>query len=491
MIFDGSVTLGSAAVNQVQLIATATNPALNPCSIAVNTQTASNGFTFFGAGAIAGAATSLTLTGGGTLVIANSGTNSYGGGTFIQNGTIQLGVSNGLPTGGTVTLGNLSTSGTVDLNGYSQTLTGLTTGGTGSANTITNSNTSGLGASVLTLNGVVATFGGLITNGGGAGSLALQVNGGSLTLTGTNSYTGGTTINAGTLQVAQSGSLGTAPVISLQGGGTLAGITNTVVLPTATISIGTGGGFIAGATAGQTLIVQEAIGSSTNLLTVGGAGNTTIAGNITATTGSVSVIGSGLVNISGNILGTTGGVTMNGTNTLTLGGANTYTGINTINTGTLAVSSDGNLGAVPGGVTPTSITVSGTGTLDITQSTTINPNRGITLGASTTQIVVSSGATVNYGGLIASTTGLTFNSPGGTLVLSGANTFTGGITLSGGTLQVGVGRRRQLNQPGTDAKQRQHLSAEQCRRYDDYSHRRRRQHRFHRGEWRRLHDQHR
>ena len=124
-------------------------------------------------------------------------------------------------------------------------------------------------------------------------------------------------------------------------------------------------------------------------------------------------------------------LTKSGLGTLTLSDTNTYTGITTISGGTLKISSDRNLGAVPGSVTATSITFNG-GTLNTTGTFTLSTNRGITLtGAGT--INTDSGTTLTYSGVIAGASTLT-KSGAGTLTLTGTNTYTGGTTVSAGTL---------------------------------------------------------
>ena len=49
-----------------------------------------------------------------------------------------MGIANALPIAGTVTIGNTGTSGTLDLNGFGQTIAGLATAGTAASQTITN-----------------------------------------------------------------------------------------------------------------------------------------------------------------------------------------------------------------------------------------------------------------------------------------------------------------------------------------------------------------
>ena len=146
--------------------------------------------------------------------------------------------------------------------------------------------------------------------------------------------------------------------------------------------------------------------------------------------------------------GTIGGGSINlvetGTGTLTLTGANTYTGGTAIDGGVLSVSSDANLGADPGMATPGNVTING-GTLLASASFTLNSNRGIALGDPSTpstggEIDVAAGSTLTYGGVIANNTGgsdsLTVGSGTntGTLVLNGNSTFTGGVTLDAGIL---------------------------------------------------------
>ncbi|MBN8461065.1 MAG: autotransporter-associated beta strand repeat-containing protein [Verrucomicrobia bacterium] len=74
--------------------------------------------------------------------------------------------------------------------------------------------------------GTDTTFGGIIRNGGGGTVGIKKIGGGKLTLTGTNTYTGGTVVNGGTLELAAPGSLSFAPgangiVNGISGSGTL------------------------------------------------------------------------------------------------------------------------------------------------------------------------------------------------------------------------------------------------------------------------------
>jgi fibronectin-binding autotransporter adhesin len=151
----------------------------------------------------------LTVDNPGDSVVTVSGTNTYGGGTTVLAGNLRLGSSSSLPTGTALTLSALDLpAGTLDLNGNNATvssitvLTGPHTVLTGSTAQIINTNTNPAITATLTYAGVnsnPSTFSGNISdNANSAGSTtSLVVSSGSLTLTGTNSYAGNTTVNTG------------------------------------------------------------------------------------------------------------------------------------------------------------------------------------------------------------------------------------------------------------------------------------------------------
>ena len=121
--------------------------------------------TNFGITSAVGGSGALSKLGSGTLVLhADAG---YAGGTTISAGTLQLGSGRGSATGGI--LGNVANNGTLAFN---------------------RSNS--------------YTFGGLVS---GTGSVT-QLGGGTTILTADNTYTGGTTISAGTLQLGAGGATG-------------------------------------------------------------------------------------------------------------------------------------------------------------------------------------------------------------------------------------------------------------------------------------------
>ena len=136
------------------------------------------------AGTIAGPG-GLTKTGPGTLIL--TGASTYTGGTEIDAGTLQLGAGGSLASTGVL----LMTGGTFDLNGNDQTLAGLS----GSGGAIT------LGSGDLTVNQAGATR--LQRQDLRAPAALTKAGAGILGLNGASSYTGATTVNAGTLQLGR------------------------------------------------------------------------------------------------------------------------------------------------------------------------------------------------------------------------------------------------------------------------------------------------
>jgi autotransporter-associated beta strand protein len=161
--------------------------------------------------------TSLVKTGSGTLTINTAG-NSYSLGTFLKAGTIVLGVSNALPSGGALTMGSSTSNAILDLAGNSQQIGSLAaaSGASPAGQIISNSSTNSQATLIYSGSGG-STFGGTIQDAinGGNQSVALDVSSGLLSLTGSNTFTGATTINSGTLQLGsgvagQDGSIGSS-----------------------------------------------------------------------------------------------------------------------------------------------------------------------------------------------------------------------------------------------------------------------------------------
>jgi autotransporter-associated beta strand protein len=308
----------------------------------------------------------------------------------------------------------------------------------------------GAGAKTLTLQGsstAANTIGGAIVNSSSATSLT-KAQAGTWVLSGVNTFTGNTTISGGTLTIGGAGSLGN---------GSYAG------------TIANSGAFIYNSSVAQTL---SGVISGAGVLAQNGAGNLTLSATETFTggtsigVGSALIIGSGIITAAGKltnngafyynsttagsisgVISGSGTMNLNGTGGLTLGGANSYTGITAVTNGLLAISSDGNLGAVPGSVVANSITLNSGTTganygLRVAGNMTLNANRGIALGASGAAIQVAGGDTLAYNGIISGgpnfSMGPNYNTGSGTLILGGYNTYAGTTTIACGVLQLGA-----------------------------------------------------
>ncbi|MDF3812806.1 MULTISPECIES: autotransporter-associated beta strand repeat-containing protein [Rhodopseudomonas] len=142
----------------------------------------------------AGGTFALTKAGTGTQTL--SGTSTYTGATTIAGGALRGGAASSFSANSAFTVGS---GAFLDLGGFNETI-----GSLGGAGTVTNSGTNAqLSAGGLNQS---STFSGVIQN--GAGTVGLVKSGtGTLTLTGANTYTGGTSVSAGTLQIGTNGSL--------------------------------------------------------------------------------------------------------------------------------------------------------------------------------------------------------------------------------------------------------------------------------------------
>ncbi|EKO4292097.1 autotransporter-associated beta strand repeat-containing protein, partial [Salmonella enterica subsp. enterica serovar Altona] len=337
-----------------------------------------------------------------------SGTNSYTGGTTISGGTLVATNVEALGSGDVTddaTL-ELNTGGTFDnaISGSGQvvksgdkmlTLSGANSysGGTLiSDGTLVASNVEALGTGDVTNNATLElnTGGDFTNNISGSGQVEKSGDD-ALTLSGANSYSGGTLISDGTLVASNVEALGTGDVTD-----------------DATLELNTGGDFD-NAISGSGQVVK----SGDETLTLSGS-NTYTGGTLissgTLVANDVNALGTGDVtdnavlelNTGGdfiNSIGGTGRVEKSGDETLTLSGSNTYTGGTTINDGTLVA---------------TSVDALGSG--DVTDNATLELNTG-------------GDFTNNIGG-----TGRVEKSGDGTLTLSGSNTYTGGTTINDGTL---------------------------------------------------------
>lgn len=357
----------------------------------------------------------LTKSNTGTLTLTAA--NAYTGVTTVSGGTLKTTGSGKL---GSVNNGLAVTAGTLDLNGNNQGVGALSGAGTidnvttGTTNTLTVGNNNATGGN----------FSGLIKN--TTGTLSLTKTGsGTQTLSGANSYSGLTTVSAGTLTVQNNTALGTtAAGTSLSSGAVLrldkgagsdlaigaealtlngAGLTGS---PNGALRNVSGNNSYAGAItlgsasniqsdASQTLTLTGGIDNGGFLVTVQGAGNTTVS--------------------TGAITGA-GGLTKNDAGTFLLSANNTYTGPTNVTGGTLEIS--GGIG----------------GSIGSTSSLTIAP----------TATVLASGSSVSN---VLGSTATNVDLAGGTLRFSGSTVTQslGQLTLSqNSTLDFGAGSGDQV-----------------------------------------------
>ncbi|HEV2969686.1 MAG TPA: autotransporter-associated beta strand repeat-containing protein, partial [Pirellulales bacterium] len=151
----------------------------------------------------------LTQAGGGIVTL--TGTNTYTGTTNINAGTLQYGTGDpaALNTG-KVAFGGAAV---LDINGNSVSLASIS----GTTGTIDNVSAGGT-ATVTINNGSTNTFGGTIQNTTGTVAL-VKSGGGQLVLSGTNTYSGGTTISAASVKATGASSLGSGAVTVMPANG--------------------------------------------------------------------------------------------------------------------------------------------------------------------------------------------------------------------------------------------------------------------------------
>ncbi|BDV36763.1 hypothetical protein DSM21852_00160 [Methylocystis bryophila] len=388
-------------------------------------------------GGISGAG-GFAKQGGGVLIL--NGASAYQGATDVGAGTLRAGGSGVFAPTSAFTV---STGATLDLNGFNQTIGSLAGPGAVTLGTATLT-TGGDGTSSI-FSGAISGAGGLVKTGAGT-----------FTLTGANSYTGGTTISSGTLQIGDGGTTG-----SIAGN-----VTNNGTLAFYRSDSVTFGGVISGAGA------LSQFGSGTLILTAANSytGGTTItsgvlqaaangsigSGSVTLDGGAFQVGNNGLafanhfvldagaantidtqafsLSLSGGVSGA-GGFAKQGAGVLTLSGASLYTGATSVGAGTLRA------GAAGAFAPASAFTVGSGATLDLNGfNQTIGSLSGpgaVTLGAATLTTggdgtsSLFSGAISGAGGLVKTGTGA--------FTLTGANSYTGGTTISSGILQIGNG----------------------------------------------------
>jgi len=329
------------------------------------------------------------------------------------------------------------------------------------------------------------TYSGVLTNGSG---LSLTKTGtGTLTLSGANTYTGATAINAGILKLGAAGINPNSPLGTIAGATTVAAGAAldlngfTLGTPEALTLYGTGisdGGALTNSSPGAAGYSGPiTLGSASSIVTNSGDINLTDPGTITDATFGLTLGGSGNGSLASILGPTLGLLTKSGTGTWTLSGANTYAAATTISAGTLKLGA----AASPLGTNVGATTVATGATLDLngftsgtdeplnlygpgylgggalTNSSAFAASYGgaITLGSDSsivtnagglnlTGLITDGGFGLTLGGsgtgsitnVIGAGAGTLTKSGSGTWTLSSINTFSGGTTLNAGKLNI-------------------------------------------------------
>ena len=247
--------------------------------------------------------------------------------------------------------------------------------------------------------GGTTSFTGVIANGTGTGSVT-KLGAGVVVLAGANTYSGGTTVNAGALVANSTGALpgwNVGGTVIANNGGTVAA------------SAGGAGQWVsADIDTLQTTVTWN--GGSSLGINVDASNSFTYASNITPSIGFHKL----------------------GAGTLTLSGTNNQTST-AVSGGVLHVTSESNLGPAPGSPT-NNILLSGGGLLRFGAAFDPSNNRSIVLssgegGIDTNGNSVSTGATISGAGALV-------KAGASQLSIGGSNTYTGGTIIRGGTLTI-------------------------------------------------------
>jgi fibronectin-binding autotransporter adhesin len=165
-----------------------------------------------------------------------------------------------------------------------------------------------------------------------------------------------------------------------------------------------------------------------------GAAGTDISGKIRGSNSAILIDTNGEnVTFAGAINNTnTAGLTKSGAGTLTLSGANSYGGTTTVTAGTLAFTTDAALASLTGPVALDAATLAYTGTSVLNQTV----DRPISLGAGGGTLTNQGLAFWFMNGQITGAGPLTVASGSTLIVMTGANTNSGGVTLAAGSQVV-------------------------------------------------------
>jgi len=384
-------------------------------------------YTLTGTNGITGA-TGLIKAGTGKLIIQNE--NTYTGTTNIYGGTLALSGSGTLGNGAALIL----SGGQLDLGVGTATVGAVNVIAAAlSGDTISNGSLTGTSYAASNASGNAVISAALL---GSAGFT--KTGGGTVTLSGANTYTGKTSINAGVLSVNSIADAdGSASALGAPANAT----DGTIALgDTGTLKY-TG----AGHSSNRVINLSTAGGGAMTLDASGPSGTFALTGGVTSAgtsgTSTLNLTGSGFGSQSGVIAdGTAPNVTAvakSGTGAWTLSGPNTYTGATTVSGGTLNLGhnlalqqstlamSGGTLGFAAAITAPTLGGLSGNGNISL--ATAAAEPVALTVG--------NNNANTNYGGTLSGGNGLT-KAGTGTLTISASQGYSGPTTINGGVVKL-------------------------------------------------------
>jgi len=319
-----------------------------------------------------GAGSTLTINGGGAAgTVVLNGTNTYAGsgGTTLLSGTLRI--SSDANLGKSTLPFNFSTnSGTLQAGGAFNSSRSISIGSSLTGTIDTQSFSVGLSG---TISGTSATLG--------------KTGSGTLTLTGSNTYTGGTVLNAGILNINADAALGMGGTAITAAGSSTLQLAASVVAMARAMSI-----------------------ASSQTLTIDTNGfNFANSGVVSGPSGALGKIGAG---------------------TLTLIAGNTYGGGTFLGGGILSINADSALGM--GG---TALNVTGSATLQLAAAVGAMA-RAMPISSGQTFTIDTNGFNLSNSGIVSGPSGALLKTGAGTLTLTGASSYGGGTTISNGTVSV-------------------------------------------------------
>jgi autotransporter-associated beta strand protein len=251
---------------------------------------------------LADGAIASVISGSGNLsksaagMLTLSGANTFTGTTTVSAGILKLSDAMALQNSAYVTTGSNGSTIGLDATGYAT----LTLGGLGGAVNLNSAIIGYSGVTTLRLNPLSGstTYSGVITDASGAVALT-KTGTGTQVLSGTNTYTGATTVNAGVLQVT--GSLAAASAVTVNGGaisgsgnGTTTGIIGGSVTLTGSAAVDLRNAAVGTLTVGGNLAMNGAAGANPLIFDVGsgtvGVDRIVVGGSTTMTNSGAAVI---------------------------------------------------------------------------------------------------------------------------------------------------------------------------------------------------------